>query len=109
MNEHEFAQKLTRQLNQAALKPDVAQRLRNAREQAVLRASNASGWQESGGVIVRFWHHHQAAMLGFLFALLLAMAGTGWHWQQNRNADRELEAQLLADELPVEAFLSERF
>ena len=44
-----------------------------------------------------------------LLALLVALAGAGWQWQQMREADRALEARLLADELPVELFLNERF
>lgn len=111
MNEREFARKLTRQLNRAPLAADTAQRLRTAREAALAHAATRSvgGINGAGGVLVRFWHQHRAAGVGMLLALLVALAGAGWQWQQMREADRALEARLLADELPVELFLNERF
>ncbi len=111
MNEREFAQNLTRQLNRAPLAADTAQRLRAAREAALARAAvrPAGGMHGAGGVLVRFWHQHPAVGIGLLLTLLVALAGAGWQWQQVREADRALEARLLADELPVELFLNERF
>lgn len=111
MNEREFAQKLTRQLDRAPVSPNAAERLRAAREAAVAHASakTAPGLARAGNGLVRFWHRHQAASIGMLLALSLAVAGSGWQWHQAREAERALEIQLLADELPMDALLSERF
>ena len=113
MNEREFTQKLTRQLNGAPVSSNVAQRLRSAREAAVNIAAtrSASGWSRAGNALVRFWHQHHAASIGLLLALAIAVGGAGWQWRQHqvRAADRALEVQLLSDELPVDLFLSERF
>lgn len=111
MNEREFAQKLTRQLNRAPVSDKAADRLRSAREQAVARAASqqSSALAGAGNLVVRFWQRHQVASVGLLLALTLAMAGGGWQWHQSREADRALETMLLADELPMDMFLSERF
>ncbi|MDR3413902.1 MAG: DUF3619 family protein [Formivibrio sp.] len=110
MNEREFAQRVTRTLNRATVSPKVADRLRSAREMAVAHASTqGSGWTSNGNVLVRFWHRHHAACIGLLLVLTLSVAGSGWQWHQAREADRALEAQILADELPMDVLLSGRF
>lgn len=111
MNEREFARKLTRQLDRAPVSPKAAERLRAAREAAVAHASAQAvpGLVRAGNGLVRFWHRHHAASIGMLLALSLAVAGSGWQWHQAREAERALEIQLLADELPMDALLSERF
>lgn len=111
MNEREFAKKLTRRLNHAPLSAQATDRLRSAREIAVARAAarQTSALAGAGNLVVHFWQRHHTAGIGLLLALTLAIAGAGWQWHQSREADRSLEAMLLADDLPMDMFLSERF
>lgn len=111
MNEREFAKKLTRQLNTAPLSDHAADRLRSAREAAVARAvaQQTTALASAGNLVVRFWQRHHTASIGLLLAVTLAIAGAGWQWHQSREADRSIEAMLLADDVPMDMFLSERF
>lgn len=45
--------------------------------------------------------------MGLLLAIMVAMGGSGWQWQQSRALERALDIELLADDVPVE-FLSDR-
>lgn len=111
MNEREFAKKLKAQVQQPALSASASARLRQARESAVACAvkQTAPGYATVHGAIARFWHQHHAVSIGLVLALLIAAGGTGWQWQQAREADNVLVASLLADDLPVDMLLSGRF
>lgn len=111
MKENEFAQKLAARLDRAPISPEVELRLRRAREAAVVQArarAEPVSAMEAGSVLVHFWRGHRAACLGLLLAVLMAMAGSAWQWQRTRVAERALEIELLADDVPVEFLLSDR-
>lgn len=111
MKEREFARKLARELNRAPVSAKAAQRLRQAREGAVERAAAqpVNVVAGIGNLLVSFWHRHHSASIGFLLALMLALAGSGWQWHQTLQAERSLEAQLMLDELPMDLFLNGQF
>ena len=111
MNEREFAKKITREINRTPVSASAAARLRAAREAAVAHAATqtAPEWAGIHNVLIRFWHRHHAASIGLLLILMLVLGGSGWQWQKAREADQALEAQLLADELPMDLFLTGRF
>jgi hypothetical protein len=123
MNEQQFANKIRQALNEGSrvnghLSPRVAERLREARERALARRrperAPALGWAPlaAGGVIARF-----GGLGGFSLRLLLptALLVAGlvaiYSWQrEQRAADvEELDAQLLTDELPIDAYLDRGF
>ena len=112
MNEAQFGNKVRHVLNQGLSVPaSTAERLRAAREQALARqkperahalvfAGHAfGGW---GGLALR--------ILLPLLMLVLAVAGV-YVWQQNQRIAEleELDAQLLADDLPIDASLDRGF
>lgn len=111
MNEREFAKKIAREINRTPVSASAAARLRAAREAAVTHAATqaAPEWASVHNILIRFWHRHHTASIGMLLVLILALGGSGWQWQQAREADQALEAQLLADELPMDLFLTGRF
>lgn len=111
MKEQEFARKLAWRLDRTPVPAEVGLRLRKAREAAMARAeANASpvSAMRLGNTLVHFWHEHRVSCVGLLLALLVAMGGSAWHWQQTRAAERALDAELLADEVPVDFLLNDR-
>lgn len=120
MNEHElkFGDNIRKALDESAagLDADRVQRLRVARERAMARQKLApepvAGLAWAGNAIGRFGGPTgfslrvvvPAAVLVFgLFAI--------WGWQQNARVAEveEIDAQLLTDELPPEAYLDKGF
>ncbi len=111
MNERQFAHKLTARLNRAPISPDVAVRLCKAREAAVERAvakAEPVSMMRAGNALVHFWQGNRMASVGLLFAVLVAVTGSAWQWQQTRAAERSLEIDLLVDDVPVDFLLSDR-
>lgn len=112
MKEREFARKLTSRLDDAPLSSTAEMRLRKAREAAVNHAmakgAVASSVVMSGNVLMRFWHGHRMACMGLLLTLLVAIAGSAWQWRQMRAAERALDIELLADDVPVDFLLNDR-
>ena len=119
MNELQFANKIRQALNQGArLDVHIAERLRAAREQALARRKPerepALAWARSTaiGVIGGF-----GGFGGFSLRLLLptALLVAGliaiYSWQQDQRAAdiEELDAQLLTDDLPIDAYLDRGF
>ena len=123
MNEHQFANKIRQALNEGARlegQPGarIAERLRAARERALERRRvPAGGAREpvlagSYNVMGRF-----GGFGGFSFRLLLpvAMLVAGlvaiYSWQQEQRAAdvEEIDAQLLTDDLPIDAYLDRGF
>ena len=107
-------QQLRHLLNQGiSVKQEAADRLRQAREQALARqrpepapivawADNMVGDVGWGGLALR------------VLLPLALLAGTGaalYGWQQNQRAAEleEIDAQLLTDELPIDAYLDRGF
>ena len=107
-------QQLRQLLNQGTpVRPEVAQRLRQAREQALLRqrperapvlawADNVTGEAGWAGVALRIL---------LPLALLVASGATLYNWQQNRLAQEveEIDSLLLTDDLPIDAYLDRGF
>jgi|SRR5512134_2084458 hypothetical protein len=108
-------QQLRQLLNQGIpVRPEIAARLAQAREQAVARlrpepapalawagnvAGNVGGW---GGLALR------------ILLPLAILAGSGiavYTWQQNQRAAEieEVDTLLLADDLPIDAYLDRGF
>ena len=110
MNEMQLRQLLNQGIT---LKPEVAERLRRARELALERqrpepapvvawADNVVGDVGWGGLALRVL---------LPLALLVASGATLYNWQQNRVAQEveEIDALLLTDELPIDAYLDRGF
>jgi hypothetical protein len=115
MNEMQFGNKVRQVLNQG-LKIDarIAERLKAARELALARQrpepAPALAWADN--VVGRFggWSGlllYVAMPLG----LLLAGIAAAYHWQQNTIVAEieEVDAQLLTDDLPIDAYLDRGF
>jgi len=114
MNELQLANLVRQALNRAPLGAAVAQRLRAARERALARqkteAAPALAWADNvlgrfggiGGLSLR--------LLLPLAALLLGLAAI-YNSQQNRLVAEleEIDAQLLTDDLPIDAYLDKGF
>jgi hypothetical protein len=111
MNEN----KLRLLLNQATpVRPEIAERLRHARERALERQrpepAPAMAWADNvvGGL---------GGWGGFALRVLLPLAllvGTGaafYTWQQNQRAAEveEIDSMLLTDDLPIDAYLDRGF
>ena len=118
MNEQQFGNKVRHLLNQGASTLDAAkaERLRAARELALSRqrpeplpalrwADNVfgsfDGW---GGLSV------SVRVLVPALALVLAVAGI-YRWQENQRLAEmvDIDAQLLTDDLPIDAYLDRGF
>lgn len=119
VNEHQFADRVRQILNQGTrLEPRIAERLRAARERALerrkLEREPALGWARitADGVIGRF-----GGLGGFSLrvlvpaALLVAGLIAVYSWQQEQRAAdvEELDARLLTDDLPIDAYLDRGF
>ena len=117
MNEPQFGNKVRQLLNQSTQQLDAKTlaRLRGARETALrqqLVAHPAPGLAWAGGLVGSFggfagFSLRLVVPLAVLVGGLLAING----WQQNlRQAEvEEIDAQLLTDELPLDAYLDKGF
>jgi len=111
MNEQQLRQILNQGI---ALRPEIAGRLRQAREQALARQHPASppvlAWADNvlgrvggwGGLILRVL---------LPLALLAGSGATIYTWQQNQRAVEveEIDSMLLTDDLPIDAYLDRGF
>jgi len=115
MNEPEFGNKIRHLLNQGAqLDPRTAERLRAARELALARrkAEPASAFGWAGGVLGRL-----GGLSGLSLRLLLPVALLGvalttiYSLQQNQKVAEyaDIDSQLLAGDLPIDAYLDKGF
>ena len=114
----EFARKLIRHLDRgiAELGPGTAYRLQQARAHALAgRTAGAADLAIAGGggrtIDVR--HGIRGSALRWL-ALALLVAGVGFGWQQWHAVQQvrefaEIDTQLLASELPIDAYLDRGF
>ena len=112
MNEMQFAHRIRQILNQAIpVEPEIAQRLAQARgralerhraEPAVAWADNVTGSIGWAGIALRVL---------VPLAVLIALAGALYNWQQNQRAAEieEVDALLLTDDLPIDAYLDRGF
>jgi uncharacterized protein DUF3619 len=115
MNEQLFASKVCQVLDRATrVEPVIAERLRAARERALdarrLERAPALAWADNvlgsiggqSGLWLRF----------VLPAILLALSVAGiYTWQQNQRLaeTEEIDAELLTDDLPIDAYLDRGF
>ena len=115
MNEDRFGEHVRQLLNQGTdIDAATAERLRAARELALSRQrpepAPALRWADNvlgsfggwGGISLR---------LLLPAVLLVAAVATLYTWQQNQSAVEaaEIDAELLSDELPIEAYLDRGF
>ena len=113
--EKQFGHRIRHILNQGTheVKPAVAQRLAAARQRALERhsAEPALVWADNvTGSMGTGWTGLALRVLVPL-AMLLACAGAVYTWQQNQRAAEveEIDALLLTDDLPIDAYLDRGF
>jgi hypothetical protein len=115
MNEEQFGNRIRQILDQEApLDPRIAERLAAARRAALerqrLEPAPALRWVDHVLGRVEGWGGRSLRILVPL-ALLLAGAVAIYAWQQNQRLAEleEIDAQLLSDELPIDAYLDRGF
>ena len=116
MNDMQFGNKVRQVLNRglAGVESGTAERLRAARERALARQrpepSPAMAWADNVLGRVGGWGGVAWRVVLPLAMLALALA-TVQYWQQNqRSAEiEEIDAQLLTDDLPIDAYLDRGF
>ena len=115
MNEDQFGSQVQHTLNRAIeVPPGAAERLRAAREQALARQrpeqAPALEWADNVLGILGGW---AGVSLRVLLPLALLAAGVMgiYSWQQNQAQVEleEIDAGLLTDELPLDAYLDRGF
>lgn len=116
--EHELARKLVRHLDDGLdrLEPRVRERLAAARKNALshyrVQPATVSGLAWAGQAVAWLSEHgfHGARALIAAAMLVTATAGVVY-WQGTRPANglAELDAYLLTDELPINAYLDKGF
>lgn len=115
MNEDQFGSQVQHLLNEAIpLAPNAAERLRAAREQALARQRAAPApalqWADNLLGSLGGWSGMSLRVL-LPFALLLAGLVGIYAWQQKQTLAEieEIDALLLTDELPLDAYLDRGF
>jgi hypothetical protein len=115
MNEEQFGNRIRQILDQEApLDPRIAERLAAARRAALerqrLEPAPALRWVDNVLGRVEGWGGRSLRILVPL-ALLIAGAVAIYAWQQNQRLAEleEIDAQLLSDELPIDAYLDRGF
>jgi len=114
MNEHQFGDKVRQILNRGTrLDAHALERLRAAREQALAHKrperAPALAWAGSVGGrsgTVDFWTR---LVLPAALLVLGAVGVYAWQHQQRVAELEELDAQLLSDDLPIDAYLDKGF
>lgn len=115
MNENQFGNKIRQLLNQGlTLDKGAADRLRAARGIALARqrpeAAPALAWADNLLGNLGGWGGLSLRLLAPFVALAIAAAAM-YTWQQNQLAAEveEIDAQLLTDDLPIDAYLDRNF
>jgi uncharacterized protein DUF3619 len=115
MNELQFGNKIRQVLNQGlSLNKTTADRLRAAREQALARQrpepAPALAWADNLLGSLGGWGGLSLRLVAPLVALGVGMAAI-YTWQQNQRLAEveEIDAQLLTDDLPIDAYLDRGF
>lgn len=115
MNELHFASRIRQILNQGIRVDDAtAQKLRTARELALARQRPEPApilrWADN--VLGNGWSWGGLSARVLLPALVLVVAAFGiYRWQENQRLAEvvEIDAQLLTDDLPIDAYLDRGF
>jgi hypothetical protein len=115
MNETHFGNRVRQILNQGLDVPThVLQGLQRARQEALARQrpepAPALAWADNLAGSFGGWAGLSVRLLLPLFLLLAAVASL-YAWQQNRLGAEieEIDAQLLTDDLPIDAYLDRNF
>lgn len=115
MNEERFAEKIRQHLNLGLTRLDqpVLTRLHKARGEALSRYKvhqTAFGLASAGNATVRLGHsvHFNTRWLA-LAAMILVLGGIIYWQNLEQNGEGDIDAALLADDLPVNAYLDKRF
>ncbi len=115
MNESQFGNKVRQLLNQGlALDKGAADRLRAARGRALARQraepAPALAWADNVLGSLGGWSGLSLRLLAPFIALAISAAAI-YTWQQNQQLAEveEIDAQLLTDELPIDAYLDRNF
>ncbi|MBI1395573.1 MAG: DUF3619 family protein [Betaproteobacteria bacterium] len=115
MNEHEVGARVAQYLDDtvADLDPRILRRLQTARESAVVRAREREaagriGWSSGGAHLSGHSRFGAAKILVPATALLVALVGI-YVWQESMFPPETEELELLADELPLNAYLDKGF
>jgi hypothetical protein len=114
MNEREFATKIKEHLNFGTNRLDahVSKRLRAARERALdaFQPEHAHAFHWAGAHGGHSTHKRHPALRRWLpLAILLAALGGAVYWQQTMLDDDDVDAALLGDDLPLNAYLDHGF
>jgi len=114
MNEQQFGYRIRHLLNQSRVDDATVARLREARELALSRQrpepAPALAWADNAVGSLGGWSGLSLRVLAPLLALAVA-AGAVYSWQQNQRLAEieEIDAQLLTDDLPIDAYLDRNF
>jgi len=115
MNEMHFGNRIRQALNQGLrLNQTQAERLRAARQRALARQrpepARALAWADNVVGSLGGWSGVSFRLLAPLAALAISVA-TLYTWQQNRVISdlEEIDAMLLTDDLPIDAYLDRGF
>jgi apolipoprotein N-acyltransferase len=113
--QEEIGRKVSRLLDSRLgdIKQSTLNRLQSARR-ASLEGYHMTGTvvNVGQGVSTRSWHewHAKTRKLLAVIALLFALGGVlYWHSFQQSDENEELDVMLLADDLPVDAYLDDEF
>src|SRR3954471_5991901 len=114
MNEQQFGKKLRHLLNSGALGTEVERRLLAGREAALAhqRRQRAPALAWADNVLGRFGGWTTGALYAVLSLAILAGGATGiYSWQQTQRIAelKESDWQLLAADLPIDAYLDRGF
>ena len=114
MNEMQFGHRIRQLLTQGTqVRPDVARQLAAARMRALDRQrTEVTGLAWADNVVGRMGGWSGFALRVLLpIALLVGSGAALYSWQQNRLAAEveEIDAQLLTDDLPIDAYLDRGF
>jgi predicted signal transduction protein with EAL and GGDEF domain len=115
MNEQLFASKICQVLDRAThVEPSIAERLRAARERALdmRRMEHAPALAWADNVLGSFGGSSGLWLRLVLPALLVVLSVVGiYTWQQNQRLAEieEIDAELLTDDLPIDAYLDRGF
>ena len=115
MNENQFGNRVRHLLNQGLdIQPHAAEQLRAARERALAAQRPepiaALAWADNVAGFFGGWAGFSLRLIMPLVLLAVAVVSL-YSWQQNRVVAEieEIDAQLLTDDLPIDAYLDRGF